>query len=95
MKFRIPYQLALLSALGVSLPYSARAEDPNGGLVIESNAISENNLMSPSKVLSGDELQNKLGNNLGATLSNELGVSATGFLSESACGSGVTRALVC
>ena len=88
MKFRIPYQLALLSALGVSLPYSARAEDPNGGLVIESNAISENNLMSPSKVLSGDELQNKLGNNLGATLSNELGVSATGF------GAGASRPVI-
>lgn len=88
MKFRIPYQLALLSALGVSLPYSARAEDPNGGLVIESNAISENNLMSPSKVLSGYELQNKLGNNLGATLSNELGVSATGF------GAGASRPVI-
>ena len=88
MKFRIPYQLALLSALGVSLPYSARAEDPNGGLVIESNAISENNLMSPSKVLSGDELQNKLGGNLGATLSNELGVSATGF------GAGASRPVI-
>ncbi|MDH6504648.1 TonB-dependent receptor [Polynucleobacter sphagniphilus] len=88
MKFRIPYQLALLSALGVSLPYSARAEDPNGGLVIESNAISENNLMSPSKVLSGDELQNKLGNNLGATLSNELGVSASGF------GAGASRPVI-
>ncbi|MBU3548805.1 TonB-dependent receptor [Polynucleobacter sp. P1-05-14] len=88
MKFRIPYQLALLSALGVSLPYSARAEDPNGGLVIESNAISENNLMSPSKVLSGDELQNKLGNNLGATLSDELGVSATGF------GAGASRPVI-
>ena len=88
MKFRISYQLALLSALGVSLPYSARAEDPNGGLVIESNAISENNLMSPSKVLSGDELQNKLGGNLGATLSNELGVSATGF------GAGASRPVI-
>ncbi|OIM98798.1 TonB-dependent receptor [Polynucleobacter sp. QLW-P1DATA-2] len=88
MKFRISYQLALLSALGVSLSYSARAEDPNGGLVIESNAISENNLMSPSKVLSGDELQNKLGGNLGATLSNELGVSATGF------GAGASRPVI-
>ena len=35
--------------------------------------------LSPSKVLAGDELQNKLAGTLGATLVNELGVSATGY----------------
>ncbi len=35
--------------------------------------------LSPNKVLSGDELQNKLAGTLGATLANELGVSATGY----------------
>ena len=35
--------------------------------------------LSPNKVLAGDELQNKLSGTLGATLANELGVSATGY----------------
>ena len=42
-------------------------------------------ILSPTKVLSGDELQNKLSSTLGATLANELGVSATGY------GSGSSR----
>jgi iron complex outermembrane recepter protein len=36
-------------------------------------------IMTPSKILAGGELQDKLGANLGSTLANELGVSATGF----------------
>jgi iron complex outermembrane receptor protein len=36
-------------------------------------------LLAPNKVLAGDELQNKLSGTLGATLANELGVSATGY----------------
>ena len=35
--------------------------------------------LSPNKVLSGAELQNKLQDSLGATLGNELGVSSSGF----------------
>jgi len=46
---------------------------------------SDGGILSPSKVLSGDELQNKLSGTLGATLANELGVSATGY------GSGASR----
>ena len=45
-------------------------------------------ILSPSKVLSGDELQNKLSGTLGATLANELGVSATGY------GSGASRPVI-
>ncbi len=44
--------------------------------------------LSPNKVLAGDELQNKLGNTLGSTLANELGVSATGY------GSGASRPVI-
>lgn len=44
--------------------------------------------LSPNKVLSGDELQNKLSNTLGSTLANELGVSATGY------GSGSSRPVI-
>jgi iron complex outermembrane receptor protein len=45
-------------------------------------------ILSPTKVLSGDELQNKLSGTLGATLANELGVSATGY------GSGSSRPVI-
>jgi len=44
--------------------------------------------LSPNKVLSGDDLQNKLSGTLGATLANELGVSATGY------GSGASRPVI-
>ncbi len=36
-------------------------------------------ILTPAKVLGGDELRNKLGSSLGDTLMNELGVSTTGF----------------
>ncbi len=36
-------------------------------------------ILAPAKVLSGDELRNKLGSSLGDTLGSELGVNATGF----------------
>ncbi|OYY18433.1 MULTISPECIES: TonB-dependent receptor [unclassified Polynucleobacter] len=36
-------------------------------------------ILTPTKILRGDELLNKLGSTLGATLANELGVSATGY----------------
>ena len=49
---------------------------------------SDSGILSPNKVLSGDELQNKLAGSIGATLANELGVSATGF------GSGASRPVI-
>ncbi|QWD95355.1 TonB-dependent receptor [Polynucleobacter sp. MG-Unter2-18] len=36
-------------------------------------------ILTPTKILQGDELLNKLGSTLGATLANELGISATGY----------------
>jgi iron complex outermembrane receptor protein len=36
-------------------------------------------ILTPTKILQGDELLNKLGSTLGATLANELGVTATGY----------------
>lgn len=36
-------------------------------------------ILAPAKVLSGNELRNKLGSSLGDTLGSELGVSASGF----------------
>jgi iron complex outermembrane receptor protein len=40
-------------------------------------------ILAPAKVLSGDALRNKLGSSLGETLSQELGVNASGFSSGS------------
>jgi iron complex outermembrane receptor protein len=45
-------------------------------------------ILTPAKVLSGDELRNKLGNSLGDTLSQELGVSASAF------GAGASRPII-
>ena len=94
MKFGIRSSLILTTVIGigistkVEISYAQADAAPETGLVIESNANQESNLLSPSKTLSGDELQNKLGSSLGATLSNELGVSATGF------GAGASRPVI-
>ena len=45
-------------------------------------------ILAPAKVLSGDELRNKLGSSLGETLSEELGVSASAF------GAGASRPII-
>ncbi len=45
-------------------------------------------ILTPTKILQGDELLNKLGSTLGSTLANELGVSATGY------GSGSSRPVI-
>lgn len=45
-------------------------------------------ILTPAKVLAGNELRNKLGASLGDTLSHELGVSASGF------GAGASRPII-
>ncbi|NHZ32712.1 TonB-dependent receptor [Massilia rubra] len=45
-------------------------------------------ILTPTKILSGDELRDKLGGSLGETLSQELGVSASGF------GAGASRPII-
>jgi len=45
-------------------------------------------ILTPAKVLAGDELRSKLGSSLGDTLSNELGVSASAF------GAGASRPII-
>jgi iron complex outermembrane receptor protein len=45
-------------------------------------------ILSPAKVLTGDELRDKLGSSLGETLSQELGVSSSGF------GAGASRPII-
>ncbi len=52
------------------------------------NASEGDQILAPAKVLTGDELSNKLGNSLGDTLSQELGVSASAF------GAGASRPII-
>jgi iron complex outermembrane receptor protein len=57
------------------------AQSQNTSLEITATGSQEatQSILTPTKVLQGDELLNKLGSTLGATLANELGVSATGY----------------
>jgi len=48
----------------------------------------DNQILAPATVLRGDELRNKLGNTLGESLSQELGVSASAF------GAGASRPII-
>jgi iron complex outermembrane receptor protein len=60
---------------------SAIAQTPSPQFEITATGSQESmqSILTPNKILQGDELLNKLGSTLGATLANELGVSATGY----------------
>lgn len=88
---------AVLSALAImSAAAHAQTQTQTDGqalpeVVVTStpfNAGEGAQILSPAKVLSGDELRNKLGNSLGDTLSQELGVSASAF------GAGASRPII-
>ena len=89
---------AVLSAIS-SFVHAAEAADPVGpadGAVIQKVVVTANpfrsgegdQILTPAKVLSGDELRDKVGNSLGETLSNELGVSSSAF------GAGSSRPII-
>ncbi len=66
--------------LGTVLSHSAWAQSTAQALPeLNVSGVNEQALFGPSKTLTGDELKSKLGGTLGATLANELGVSATGY----------------
>lgn len=79
---------AVLSALA-SLCSSAQAQTPPSSdtttlptVVVTTTPFHDDEsaqILAPAKVLYGDELKDKLGNSIGDTLSDELGVSATAF----------------
>ncbi|MFL9876790.1 TonB-dependent receptor [Herbaspirillum rhizosphaerae] len=71
-------------------PQVQQAQKLQEVVVTASPFASEENaqILTPAKVLSGDELRNKLGNSLGDTLSHELGVSASSF------GAGASRPII-
>jgi len=54
-------------------------QSPNLEITATGSQEATQSILLPTKILQGDELLNKLGTTLGATLANELGVSATGY----------------
>ncbi len=80
--FGLLKSVSLTTTLTVSfsvIAYAQSSSNPN--LQIEATGSQESNLsiLTPTKILQGNELLDKLGTTLGATLGNELGVSATGY----------------
>ncbi|MBU3609291.1 TonB-dependent receptor [Polynucleobacter wuianus] len=80
--------LILLAILLSNLAWSQSEPEPSLLLNVSGTRDDGQGFLSPNKVLSGDELQNKLSGTLGATLANELGVSATGY------GAGASRPVI-
>ena len=58
---------------------NAQSVVPSLEITASGSQEASQSILTPTKVLQGDELLNKLGSTLGATLANELGVSATGY----------------
>jgi iron complex outermembrane receptor protein len=80
--FGLLKSVSLTTTLTVSFSVIAYAQSSaNTNLQIEATGSQESNLsiLTPTKILQGNELLDKLGTTLGATLGNELGVSATGY----------------
>jgi iron complex outermembrane receptor protein len=91
MNFRLyPFSFSIFLALVfVTIDaWSQTSTEPLPSLNVSGVRETNAGILSPTKVLSGDELQNKLSGTLGATLANELGVSATGY------GSGSSRPVI-
>ncbi|MBU3582103.1 TonB-dependent receptor [Polynucleobacter sp. AP-Capit-er-40B-B4] len=57
----------------------AQNQSPSLEITATGSQEATQSILTPTKILQGDELANKLGGTLGATLANELGVSATGY----------------
>jgi iron complex outermembrane recepter protein len=80
--FGLLKSVSLTTTLTVSfsvIAYAQSSSNPN--LQIEATGSQESNLsiLTPTKILQGNELLDKLGTTLGATIGNELGVSQTGY----------------
>ncbi len=58
---------------------AAQNQSPSLEITATGSQEATQSILTPTKILQGDELLNKLGTTLGATLANELGVSATGY----------------
>ena len=81
---------AVLSALA-SLSHAQTVGTVLPTVTVTSNPFGKDEgdqILTPAKVLAGDELRNKEGSSLGETLSRELGVSTSGF------GAGASRPII-
>lgn len=68
----------LMASLSSSYSF-AQNQNPSLEITATGSQEATQSILTPTKILQGDELANKLGSTLGATLANELGVSATGY----------------
>ena len=68
----------LISGLMSSVA-AAQSTAPSLEITATGSQEATQSILTPTKILQGDELLNKLGTTLGATLANELGVTATGY----------------
>jgi iron complex outermembrane receptor protein len=82
------YALLLATSIACFSAWSQSNTEPSLQLNVSGVRDDGQGFLSPNKVLSGDDLQNKLSGTLGATLANELGISATGY------GSGASRPVI-
>lgn len=72
--------LSSLCAANVAIGHTPTPNNEDAITEIEVTGTREGeSSLAPNKVLTGNELQNKLQDSLGSTLSNELGVSSSGF----------------
>ena len=69
---------ALVSGVFSSYAF-AQNQTPSLEITATGSQEATQSILTPTKILQGEELANKLGGTLGATLANELGVSATGY----------------
>ena len=68
----------MISGIGINCA-NAQTSSPSLEITATGSQEATQSILTPTKILQGDELLNKLGSTLGATLANELGVSATGY----------------
>ncbi|MEO6921700.1 MAG: TonB-dependent receptor [Collimonas sp.] len=83
--------LAALSSNAIAQATPAEGHTTLPPIVVSATPLNANvdtQILAPAKVLSGEELRNKTGTSLGDTLSQELGVSASGF------GAGASRPII-
>jgi len=82
--------------LAYNAPVLAQTSDPAAGGGIQQVVVTASpfrntegdQILTPAKVLAGDELRDKVGSSIGETLSQELGVSASAF------GAGASRPII-
>nr|WP_315129179.1 TonB-dependent receptor [uncultured Polynucleobacter sp.] len=75
----VKHKLIYILVLGFISATSFAQPQPAFEITATGSQEATQSILTPTKILQGDELLNKLGSTLGATLANELGVSATGY----------------